>query len=431
MRKTVFAVLTFALITGGLQSLRWRRPPAPAPSAGQAVSAPPKAEIVTDTGYLTDRSGVLVPFYEALARVEAKQPGAVVRILHFGDSPVTADQITADVRSLLQERFGDAGHGFVLPAKPWAWYGHRDVEVEGRGWKIQPASQARAADGLHGLGGVSFQGQTGASSRIRLESPHQRVELMYLKQPGGGSLAVRCPGTELASISSVSDAKAAGFTTVALPPECKEIELAVTQGPFRLFGLSFEKDGPGVRYNSLGVNGGQVQMVVRYFEPAHWAEQIRHQNPDLVIVNYGTNESSFPAYVNKQYPGELRVVIRRIHAAVPGVAVLIMSPMDRGQRSNGEIVTLPILPRLVEIQQAVAAETGCAFFNTFRAMGGEGTMARWYAVRPRLVTADFMHPFPAGAKKVGALFEGELSEAYQRFKSRQPRMNLAQARARQ
>ena len=32
----------------------------------------------------------------------------------------------------------------------------------------------------------------------------------------------------------------------------------------RLFGVSFEKDGPGVIYNSLGLNGGQVQMVVRF-----------------------------------------------------------------------------------------------------------------------------------------------------------------------
>ena len=161
MRKTLLALLTFALLAGMLHfapALRRQElvcAPAPAPA--------PLAAADPDTGFLIDRSGALIPFYAALERVEAKQPGAVVRVLHFGDSPVTADQITADVRSLLQERFGDAGHGFVLVAKPWAWYGHRGVDVQGKGWKIQPASQARAADGLHGLGGVSFIGQTGAT----------------------------------------------------------------------------------------------------------------------------------------------------------------------------------------------------------------------------------------------------------------------------
>jgi len=428
MRKTILALFMFALFAGVwhfIPAFR-RREPVRAPAAAPAppVAADP------ETGFLTDRSGALIPFYAALEKVETKQRGSLVRILHFGDSPVTADQITADVRSLLQERFGDAGHGFVLAAKPWAWYGHRGVDVEGKGWKIQPASQARAADGLHGLGGVSFTGATGATSRFRLDMPHQRVELMYLKQPGGGSLAVRAAGAELAVISSEAPAKEAGFTTIPLPPDCREIELAVTTGSFRIFGASFEKDGPGVRYHSMGVNGGQVQMVVRYFEAAHWAEQIRHQKPDLIVVNYGTNESVFPGYVNSLYAGELREVIRRIHAAVPGVSVLIMSPMDRGQRDGGDIVTVPILPRLVEIQRTVAAETGCAFFNTFQAMGGEGTMARWYAARPRLVTADFMHPFPAGAKQVGSLFEQGLCEGYRRFQAQRERMNLAQARGR-
>src|SRR5207302_3056766 len=74
---------------------------------------------------LIDEHDALKPFFQALWRTESKQAGAVTRILHYGDSPVTADSITADVRSLMQESFGDAGHGFILVAKPWDWYGHR------------------------------------------------------------------------------------------------------------------------------------------------------------------------------------------------------------------------------------------------------------------------------------------------------------------
>jgi len=74
-----------------------------------------------------------------------------------------------------------------------------------------------------------------------------------------------------------------------------------------------------------------------------------------------------------------------------------MAPMDRGTMSStGQIVT---------------PETGCAFFNTFDAMGGAGTMGRWYHAQPRLVSADFMHPMPAGAAKVGALFEEALVQS--------------------
>src|SRR5579862_5641234 len=81
---------------------------------------------------LIDQHDNLRAFYLALWRTELGAPGAITRVLHYGDSPVTADSITADVRSLLQQHFGDAGHGFVLIAKPWAWYGHRGVELEGK-----------------------------------------------------------------------------------------------------------------------------------------------------------------------------------------------------------------------------------------------------------------------------------------------------------
>ena len=45
--------------------------------------------------------GSLDLFFEALRQAELRTPGAQVRVLHYGDSPTTADLITADVRQLL------------------------------------------------------------------------------------------------------------------------------------------------------------------------------------------------------------------------------------------------------------------------------------------------------------------------------------------
>ena len=369
---------------------------------------------------LIDRRDSLKHFYQALWRSEARQPGAVTRVLHYGDSPTTADSITADVRSLLQQHFGDAGHGFVLIAKPWAWYGHRGVEVHGKGWRIEAASQNRAKDGFHGLGGVSFEGGTGAESHIALREDHARAEIHYLLQPGGGILRVEASGTLLGKINTDGEFKQPAFEMFQLPEGVRELDLTVESGPVRMFGVIFERNGPGVIYNSLGLNGGQVQMVLRCFERSQWAAELQHEDPDLVVVNYGTNESLYADYIERYYPNELREVIRRIKAALPKSSILVMSPMDRGERdSSGQIVTAPTLPRLVEIQRQIAAETGCAFFNTFQAMGGEGTMARWYDSQPRLVSADFMHPLPAGAKKVGVLLDQALETGFHEFKARE------------
>ena len=245
------------------------------------------------------------------------------------------------------------------------------------------------------------------------------MEVQYLQQPGGGELDVHAGGEVIARIETDGDKRPA-FQEVDIPADVRSVDLTVERGQVRMFGVSFQRNGPGVIYNSLGLNGGQVQSVVRNFEKGQWAEQLRHQMPDLVIVNYGTNESLYADYIERYYPGELREVIHRIKSAVGSASVLIMSPMDRGQRdSSGQIVTPASLPRLVAIQRQIAGETDCAFFNTFQAMGGEGTMARWYDTQPRLVSADFMHPLPAGAKKVGVLLYQALEAGYQRYKAKQ------------
>src|SRR5260370_37197142 len=101
-------------------------PPRPRPAA-------PGLKPVRVEPNLIDQHGALTGFYQALWRTESKETGAVARILHYGDSPVTADSITADVRSLMQERFGDAGHVFALITKQCAWYSHRGVEVGRQG----------------------------------------------------------------------------------------------------------------------------------------------------------------------------------------------------------------------------------------------------------------------------------------------------------
>ena len=86
---------------------------------------------------------------------------------------------------------------------------------------------------------------------------------------------------------------------------------------------------------------------------------------------------------------------------------------------------MPAIPRLVTIEQRVAMETGCGFFNTFLAMGGPGTMGQWYQAEPRLVGADFIHPMPAGARIVGNLLYQALFDGYNQFKVRRMQEKFA------
>jgi lysophospholipase L1-like esterase len=389
-----------------------RAPQSPSPTPVKTAHLP-QASILLD-----DSNGSLDHFYEALQRSEERRPDAVTRITHYGDSPTTADLITGDIRSLLQHRFGDAGHGFILIAKPWAWYQHDGMELSASGWLPFPASRFEARDGLFGLGGVSFTSGA-AHTNIRLKDPGQsQFELYYLEEPNGGSVAIEADGRMIAKVSTSAEIKAARFFAFTVPSGVVKLELR-SEGNVRLFGLTAAKPDPGVVYDSLGLNGASITVLSRVFNEAHWAGQLRHRDPQLVIVNYGTNEADFAAFIQRGYETELREAIRRIRAAVPQASILVMSPMDRGHRTGiDDIETMETIPRIVDTQGRVARDTGCAFFDTFAAMGGAGTMARWYTARPRLVSADLIHPYPAGGKQIAATFVREIEAGLARYKLR-------------
>ncbi len=369
---------------------------------------------------LVDPAHELDHFYASLQKGSA-------RILHYGDSPTTGDLITADARAALQKQFGDGGAGFALLARPWAWYNHRGVDMDASGWEIDVAGATEVKDGMHGLGGASFRGSVGATARFTLRNPHTEIEVAYLSQPDGGDFQVEADGSLLGTVETAADGKKPGFASFEVPNGAKKFAVKVTRGSVRMFGADFRRSPTGVVYHSLGVNGANVTLLSRAFNGPHWTAELRHYKPDLVIVNYGTNESGFPSFVQGTWGQEVKNAVKRIQAALPQTSVLLMSPMDRGERKHdGSIDTIAAMPGLVKSEAGVGQETGVAFFNTFQAMGGPGTMGRWYTSEPRLVGADFIHPMPAGAKIVGELLAGALRDGYNDYKLRQLKKAVVQ-----
>jgi lysophospholipase L1-like esterase len=304
------------------------------------------------------------------------------------------------------------------------------MDVTAEGWTINPATWRKEKDGCYGLAGVSFTGLAGAWSTIKLRRAGQsRVTISYEGRPGGGEVQVSTGELPIGSFTTDSAAKGRAESSFRLPDGARSVTLRVTRGSARLYSATFFKDGPGVVYDSLGLNGTWAGVLASYVNERHWAAALQAAEPDLVVINYGTNESGFPKYIDGTYEKDLREIVRRVKTALPQVPMLIMSPMDRGSReAGGQIGTIASLPKLVALQSKVAADTGVAFFNTFEAMGGPGTMGRWYTSEPRLVSADFIHPMPAGARIVGSLLYQALLDGYNRYKLKQLRQTIAEAR---
>jgi lysophospholipase L1-like esterase len=69
---------------------------------------------------------------------------------------------------------------------------------------------------------------------------------------------------------------------------------------------------------------------------------------------------------------------------------------------------------MIEWQKKIVDETGIAFYDSFEAMGGEGSMVEW--VNAGLGTKDYGHMNNEGNKKKGEMIAKAIIDAYKKFK---------------
>jgi lysophospholipase L1-like esterase len=195
-----------------------------------------------------------------------------------------------------------------------------------------------------------------------------------------------------------------------------ELELQTLSGESRLFGVVLERAGPGVVLDAIGIQGARIRFLDKQ-DDAHWAEQLRFRSHDLLIYEFGANESGDGfLYSMQDYHRTMREVIEQGQRALPESSCLVIGAMDRAARQGDAIVSVRVIPSLVEEQRRVAAEIGCAFYDTYSAMGGRGSMPTW--VKRGLGQADLTHPTGAGAERISNWVFDALMRGYEAFRAR-------------
>jgi len=377
------------------------------------------AEIVThgtSVGAL-ERTPSLRRFFDALARLEAGQLQDDVRIAQFGDSHTAADIQTGAVRRALQARFGDGGRGFVAIGRPWKKWFQDGVRVGmSNEWAPDKGKVERGklvGDGIYGLAGIGlFTRQHGARAWTDVNAKTSRAELAYLEQPNGGAFDVLVDGVRLVRVSTRGEKTASAFRAFDMAESAThQVEVrAVGDGDVRVFGLSLDRTRDhGVVLDALGINGARVTTALSWNE-AHFTEQLRHRAPALVVLAYGTNESTDNDLAPPVYERQLVDMLGRIARAVPSASCLLLGPPDRAVDSKDGWVTAPKIPEIIAAQRRVADAAGCAFYDQRAAMGG--SIAAWAAEDPPRAQKDRVHLTREGYAQLGGTFASDLLRAY-------------------
>lgn len=438
MRKSVFSAILLVLaasVPACGDAVAKPKPAAADPLASLAQNkraiADKPVEIAQHRGMTggvgaLERPAALRRFYESLARLEAGQAQDDVRIVQFGDSHTAADVETAVVRRSLQSRFGDGGRGFVAIGRPWKRYIQEGVRVGmSNEWAPEKGKLERGkltGDGMYGLAGISLlTRQHGARAWSDITSKTTRAELAYLEQPNGGSFDVLVDGVRVVRIATKGEKTTSAFRTFDVQETAAhQLEVRASgDGDVRVFGISLDRGTHGVVLDALGINGARVSTALSWNEQ-HWAEQLRHRAPQLVILAYGTNESTDESMPAASYERQLVDALGRVARAVPTASCLLLGPPDRAVQGDGkEWVTSQKLVEIIGSQRRVAEAAGCAFYDQLAAMGGQGTVAMWALEDPPRAQKDRVHLTREGYAQLGAAISADLQRGYAAWRKEQ------------
>jgi lysophospholipase L1-like esterase len=405
--------------------------PAPPPTAGAADGVfPPYTARPEDAApkVLIEDSALLAAFYDKLTLAELGVPGAIARAGQWGDSLLGDDGLSHAVRSRLQRRFGDAGHGFHVLGRYNLAYLHRGVDYRDReGWTSRCEIIFKCEeDGRYGYGGVSTRSSGGGTARWKttkqgLGSSVSRFEFWYAEEPDGGDFQIKVDGEVNAVIKTAAATRGDGFHVVEVPDGPHEFEVRSIGGAVRGYGVVLERQGPGVVWDNLALIGSFTQRL-DYQDAEHIAGQIKRRDLDMLVFTLGGNdvqrEKTDLWRTMEPYEQEYDRVLTKFRAGKPQAACLVTSLTDHGERVGAHGVrSRRVVPKLVASQRKVAKARGCAFFDMFQAMGGDGSIERWYRSNPPLAGGDLGHPTSEGHEILASMLYQALMHGYAEYRA--------------
>ncbi|MBA3767466.1 MAG: hypothetical protein H0W99_10845 [Acidobacteria bacterium] len=182
-----------------------------------------------------------------------------------------------------------------------------------------------------------------------------------------------------------------------------------------------------VSYDVLGINGARAVRLLSWNESS-FTSSVERRKPDLIILAYGTNEVTDNNWSVESYQRTFVSILKRFRRAAPQASILIFGPPDRAVRTGNGWQSVSRMNALLGAQRRAAIEMGAAFWSSYAAMGGAGSMNSWVA--HGLGQRDHVHLTAPGYVKLGGMFYDDLlsgSELAARPAERQQQNDLRRA----
>lgn len=365
------------------------------------------------------------PAKDFVRKLHEKLSQPSCRILHYGDSKIEGDRITAYLRNGLQTLYGGTGPGYFPIKMP---YGQRSIIEQTSGnwyrYALFNAEQRKNKDllqnnqyGLYanvcrfapargetaGLKTASFTISPSHSYYNRL-SQYNQVTIHYGNCTTPALVTVYEDNTEIRKDTLIADGAYHAYKlNFSATPKKLRVQFSSTKSP-DFYGVTVDST-EGVQADNIPTRGDSGFHFTRIQDT--YDAMSRELKPDIIIFQFGGN--LVPYLTKNKVASSVKRIITNmqwVQKRNPDALFILIGPSDMLKRSTK--TTYDIIPELVEEMKKQTAENGFAFFSMYEAMGGKNSMKIWYD--NRMAASDLVHFSDKGTERMAQLLFQNLVE---------------------
>ncbi len=363
----------------------------------------------------------LAGFFKALHDLQQKKRSHV-RVIHYGDSIIWADNVAYRIKTNLQKEFGDGGRGIVtiIDSKESVLKGHTNLTKGGFDlFQIEHNSFDRPLVTELGFTAKAVRPNKPNATTVQ-EAPADAIPwtkarvLLRSPEETTGTLRFETAENEQTSVPyDLQPGQCNGYEVNLKPTRRLQMAVDYSQTAPFIDALLLETPS-GLSYSTvtrMGIHQAWMSSV------SDAALECGYQwfSPDLIIFQFGVNESAsietrFHGYTPEKYEAQLRDYYTRLRKVLPDTPILMIGPLDRVKAKGGALQPVPAQDEVRRIQRKLADEFNIAFFDSYQYMGGRGHIIQM--VRQGLALNDYMHLSRKGGDLIADGVSKELLNAY-------------------
>ncbi len=384
--------------------------------------------------FTEDEKRIYVPnddytFFDAVFQrfEKAQKDSTVVRIMHYGDSQIELDRITASLREKMQELFGGHGVGMVPAVETVPTFsidqsaagGIHNYIVYGKDPELHIRHRRYGATGkmaqVNGSATLSFSERNDNYTQPHVKE-YSRITLLV----GNTTNLTATVQSGKFSLQQSKKVEKGDVDTLMfrLPKRVNQATIRL-QGSAEIYGVMLD-DACGVAVDNDAMRGCWGTIFTE-MDTTLLAKSLKLMNTRLILMQFGGN--GMPGITSKRgisyYISKLQKQISLLKRLAPQCTFLFIGPADMGKRVNGEMQTWPLLPETNDSLKALALRNRMAYWDMFHVMGGENSMEQWVNHNPPLGGPDYIHFSNRGAAEIGTMLANAFNTYYNFYKIRQ------------